>query len=178
MSSMETNKVSYPYLPEGRTIMYVSEGNELMKQAKEVACTSSTDRRMPTGAVIVSVSDNVVVSKESKKAPITNTKLLAFHKKHCLRRIFNVPSVQKYWLCPGCAGGDHHAEYRASEKLIKNGFDKKDQFDLYLWGHWWACKDCWGEMVKIPIRNVYLQEGSEILFNEKAEGNVIGHQLD
>jgi len=175
---MKTPKVIYPYLPEGQTIMYAPKSNEFIREAKRVAFLYSTDRRMPTGAIVVRSNDNHIVAQESNKAPIKNPKLLAFHKKYCIRRIFKIPSGQKYWMCPGCAGGDHHAEYRASKKLIKNGFNKGDQFDLYLWGHWWACQDCWSKMLEIPIRNLFLLEGSEILFNEKAEGNIVGHQLD
>jgi hypothetical protein len=65
-----------------------------------------------------------------------------------------------------------------SKKLINQNFDKSDQFDLYLWGHWWACKDCWGKMLEIPIHNVYLMEGSEVFFNERDPKNIIGHQFD
>ncbi|MEK7572559.1 MAG: hypothetical protein AAB493_01750 [Patescibacteria group bacterium] len=175
---MKTPEVIYPYLPEGHTIMYVSGNNEFIREAKRLAFLYSTDRRMPTGAVIVRSGDNAIVAKESSKASIKNSKLLAFHKKYCIRRFLKIPSGQKYWMCPGCAGGNRHAEYRASEKLIKNGFNKDGQFDLYLWGHWWACKDCWSKMLEIPIRYVFVLEGSEILFNEKVEGNIIGHQLD
>ena len=178
---METNtkkEIVYPYLPEGRTILYVSKDNQFMKEAKEVARNESTDKRSSTGAVIVRARDNVVVSKDANKAPLTSESLINLHKKYCIRRILRIPSGKKYWLCPGCAAGDHHAEYRASKKLIKQGFDKSDQFDLYLWGHWWACKDCWGKMIEVPIRNVYVMEGSEIVFNEKDSNNIIKHKFD
>lgn len=172
------NNVIYPYLPEGRIILYVPENNQFMQEAKKIAKEESTDKRISTGAVIVSVRDNIIVSKDANKAPLTSENLINLHKKYCFRRIFKIPSGKKYWLCPGCAAGDHHAEYRASKKLIKQGFDKNDQFDLYLWGHWWACKDCWGKMIEVPIRNLYLMEGSEILFNEKNPNNIIGKQFD
>ena len=104
-----------------------------MKEAKNVAWKQSTDRRFSTGAVIV--CDGVVVSSSANQAPLTSKILINLHKKYCLRRIFKIPSGKKYWVCPGCAGGDHHAEYRASEKLIKRGYDKNKKYDLYLWGH-------------------------------------------
>lgn len=178
METLTKKDIKYPYLPEGRTLFYALKDNEFIKQAKEVAKKESTDRRFSTGAVIVRNSDNSVVSRASNKAPLTSNYLINLHKKYCIRRIFGIPSGQKYWMCPGCAAGDHHAEYRASKKLIKNGFNKNDQFDLYLWGHWWACKDCWGKMIEVPIRNVYVMEDSEILFNEKSDKNIIGHQFD
>lgn len=178
---METNtkkEIVYPYLPEGRTILYVPENNPFMQEAKEVARKESTEKRFSTGAVIVRVRDSVVVSKGANKASLTSESLINLHKKYCIRRILGIPSGQKYWLCPGCAAGDHHAEYRASKKLIKQGFDKSDQFDLYLWGHWWACKDCWDKMIEVPIRNLYVMEGSEVLFNEKDPNNVIKNKFD
>ncbi|MFA6999576.1 MAG: hypothetical protein WC241_00495 [Candidatus Paceibacterota bacterium] len=182
---METNnkneigkKIEYPYLPEGRTILYVPKDNQFMQEAKEVARKESTEKRFSTGAVIVRVRDDVVVSKGANKASLTNESLINLHKKYCIRRILGIPSGKKYWLCPGCAAGDHHAEYRASKKLIKQGFDKSDQFDLYLWGHWWACKDCWDKMIEVPTRNLYVMEGSEVLFNEKDPNNVIKNKFD
>lgn len=177
---METKekKIEYPYLPEGREIFYVPADNEFMKAAKEVARNESTDKRFSTGAVVVRVSDNSIVAKDANKAPLTNSRLIDLHKKYCVRKLLKIPSGQKYWLCPGCAAGDHHAEYRASKKLIKKGYDKNDQFDLYLWGHWWACTDCWGKMLEIPIRNLYVMDNSEILFNEKHPDNITKNKFD
>lgn len=177
---METTQktIVYPYLPEGRTILYASADNSFMREAKEVARKESTDKRFSTGAVVVSVRDGVIVSKDANKAPLISEKLINIHKEYCIRKMLKIPSGHKYWLCPGCAAGDHHAEYRASKRLIKQGYDKTDQFDLYLWGHWWACADCWGKMLEIPVRNVYVMEGSEILFNEKDPNNITKHKFD
>lgn len=169
--------IKYPYLPKGKTILYVPADNKFMVIAKEIAHNESTDKRFSTGAVIVRVSDNSIVVKDANKAPLTSEKLINLHKKYCVRKLLKIPSGQKYWLCPGCAAGDHHAEYRASKKLIKQGYNKTDQYDLYLWGHWWACADCWGKMLEIPIRNVYVMENSEILFNEKSPNNIIKNQF-
>lgn len=174
----QKSEIRYPYMPEGRTILYVPKDNKFMMEAKKIAKEKSTDKHISTGAVIVNVKNNNIVSKDANIAPLTNKYLINLHKKYCIRRILRIPSGQKYWICPGCAGGSNHAEYRASKKLIKQGFDKNDKFDLYLWGHWWACKDCWNKMLEIPIRNVYLLEGSEIFFNEKDNRNIIGYQFD
>ncbi len=170
--------IEYPYLPKGYTILYVPSDNKFIQEAKKVAYTNSTDKRFSTGAVIVNIKNEIIVSRGSNKSPLTNEKLINLHKKYCFRKLFNIPSGQKYWFCPGCAAGDHHAEYRASKKLIKKGFDKNDQFDLYLWGHWWICSECWAKMIEVPIRNVYVMEESEILFNEKNPNNIIKHKFD
>jgi deoxycytidylate deaminase len=47
-----------------------------------------------------------------------------------------------------------------------------------MWGHWWCCKPCWDNMIAAGIKNVYVIEGSEILFNKKDSSNIIGHQFD
>jgi deoxycytidylate deaminase len=173
---METNKkIASDYLPPGRTIKYVPLENQFMRAAEKEAWMHSTDRRMPTGAVVV--ANNNVVSRASNKAPLTNTKLLAIHKDFCIRRIFKIPSGEKYWLCPGCAGASYHAETRACKNIPKEFSGRKD-LDLYLFGHFWCCEPCWNSMISTGIRDVYLLENSKILFNEKAEGNIIGHQLD
>jgi len=50
--------------------------------------------------------------------------------------------------------------------------------DLYLWGHWWFCNDCWDVMNKARIKGVYLMEDSEILFNKDHPDNIIGRQFE
>ncbi len=164
--------MKYPYLPEGYTIKYVSGDNPFMQQAKEVAQTSN-EHHMPTGAV--AVHNGVVVSRASNKAPLTNKKLINLHKDYCFRRILKIKSGQSYWLCPGCASTHSHAETRASKITEAKGI--KD-FDLYLWGHYWACKDCWDAMIRAGVKNVFLLEGSEVFFNKEDPNNSIGKQFD
>ena len=171
---METNnEIKYPYLPEGHNIFYVDIDNTFMVQAKEVARLSN-DQQQPTGAVIV--FDGKVVSSASNKNPLTSARLIKLHKKYCIRHILKIPSGEKYWACPGCAGNESHAESRASKQLLQKGIPGKP-LDLYLWGHWWCCDICWNNMLKLPIENVYLLKGSEILFNAKNSNNILGHQF-
>lgn len=167
------NHIKYPYLPEGKRLFYVSADNEFILAAKELA-KNSNDQSTPTGAVIV--AGDKIVSSASNKTPLSNSFLKNLHKKHCIRRMFSVPSGEKYWLCPGCAKNSDHAEYRAVNLLPKQYKDRID-LDLYLWGHWWCCKPCWEQMLKAKIRNVYLLEDSEKLFNPKEPNNIIGKQF-
>ena len=166
-------KIEYPYLPEGHDILHVGMDNPFMAQAKEAARLSN-DQQQPTGAVIV--CDGKIIASDSNKNPLTSPKLIKLHKKYCIRHLLHIPSGQKYWVCPGCAKNESHAESRAAKKLLKDGFPDKP-LDLYLWGHWWCCDVCWGNMLKLPIRNVYLLEGSDKLFNAKDPDNILGKQF-
>ena len=173
---METKNIKYPYLPEGRSIEYVDSLNQYMSRAKEVARTSN-DQSFPTGAVIV--SNGKIIVEASNKTPLSNNFLKNLHKKHCIRRMFGVPSGQKYWLCPGCASHENHGEYRAAS-LLQKKFPQKinTEIDLYLWGHWWCCKPCWDKMIEVGVKKVFLLEGSEVLFDINNPENIMGKQFE
>jgi deoxycytidylate deaminase len=159
------NEIKYPYLPEGRTILYVPESNKYMFSARGVALTESTDKKISTGVVIVEGGGEIVASAANQSA-LQNKFLLETHKNWCIRKLFKIPSGEKYWLCPGCASHQNHGEYRAVAALQRK-FPQKTftNLDLYLWGHWWCCKPCWDKMIEAGVKNVYLMEGVEKLFN-------------
>ncbi len=173
---METKKIQYPYLPEGRDFMYVSEDNSYMREAKRVAFERATDRRYLAGAVIV-LNGNIV-GRGALRSRIKNKRLIKLHRGGwCVRRIFRVKTGEKYWLCPGCCAPRNHSEptaIRNAQRAEGNTIGA----DLYLWGHWWCCKDCWDAMISAGIKNVYLLEDSEILFNKGHPDNVIGRQFE
>lgn len=146
----------YPYLPEGRTIKYAAADNPFMKEAERVRNTMSTDLYHPTGAVVV--KDGMIIGRGANQSALKNKKLLEFHKNvFCLRRLFKVPSGQKYWACPGCSSSRHHAEPRAIKDALKKNASIEGA-DLYLYGHWWCCEPCWKAMIKAGIKHVYLVE--------------------
>ena len=153
-------KITYPYLPTGRTILYVPFSNTYILAAKETADKYSTDKKNPTGAVVVNQDGKILVSAANQSA-VKNKFLLDTHKHWCIRKFFKIKSGEKYWLCPGCASCKNHAEYRAANALIKMSLAKTDSNnDLYLWGHWWCCKPCWDKMIEANIKNVYLDASS------------------
>lgn len=161
---MQTKNIKYPYLPEGKIILYMPENNKYILVAKEIALTQSTDKKVPTGAVIVDEKGDILVTAANQSA-LKNQFLLNTHKNWCIRKFFKIPSGQKYWLCPGCASHKNHGEYRVVLALQKKFFQKVNtNLDLYLWGHWWCCKPCWDKMIEVGIRNVYLQEGIDKQF--------------
>ncbi len=174
MENNTKNTISYPFLPPGKKIEYVGIDDPYMLHAKEVA-RKSTDHAMPTGAVIT--CDGIIIAEASNKAALTNPTLIKLHKKYCIRRMCNIPTGKKYWACPGCASHENHGEYRAVLMALKKLPKEYDELDLYLWGHWWCCEPCWNKMFSIGIKRVFLLEKSEILFNNKEPGNIIGKQL-
>jgi len=168
--------IAYPYLPPERTINYVPSDHPWMHAAREFAREHATDRHMPTGAVIV--RDESILGSGANRVPITNAWLMRLHKERlCVRRALKIPSGEKYWLCPGCASSKEHAEARAVRDVIQKRHDARGA-ELYLWGHWWACKPCWDSLLSLGIERIYLMEGSERLFNHLHADNIIGRQFD
>ncbi|MFZ1019549.1 MAG: deaminase [Minisyncoccia bacterium] len=172
---METKDIKYPYLPAGKTILYVPESNPFIIEAKKTAFEQATDRRYIAGVVIV--LDGKVIGRGALHSGIKNKKLIELHQKGlCIRRMLKIKSGQKYWLCPGCAAPKNHSEPTAIRNAKKNGYNTNGA-DLYLWGHWWFCKDCWDAMISAGIKNVYLMADSENLFNLSSPKNIIGKQF-
>jgi deoxycytidylate deaminase len=154
--------IKYPYLPVGREFRYVEESNSFMQFAKKVCLEHSTDMNHPTGAVIV--KDNRIIGFAANRSALKNQMLVEWHSKGlCIRQLLRVRTGTKYWLCPGCASYKNHAERLAIRKAIEDGYDVRGA-DLYLYGHWWCCKDCWDIMINSGIKDVYLLKGSDKLF--------------
>ena len=103
---------------------------------------------------------------DNSESKLNNKKLINLHSKYCIRRIFKVPSGQKYWLCPGCATFKQHGESSAVHDALKKHNDTQGA-DLYLYGHWWCCQPCWDAMIKAGIKNVYLVDNAYELFARK-----------
>jgi len=141
----------------------------------EVARDLSSDAMQSTGVVIVKHGE--IVAKGANQSIIKNSRLQDIHRKGlCTRKFFKIKSGTKYWLCPGCSGFGSHAEARAIKDAERNNVDIREA-DLYLWGHWWCCKPCWDKMIEAGIKNVYLLEESEKLFNLSSASHVLGKQF-
>lgn len=161
-------------MPEGRMVRYVPADNAFMQEAEKVRNDHSTESKQPTGAVIVK-NDIVVAFGANKSRVRRGSWAYDLHQKYCIRKLFRVPSGTKYWLCPGCASHRDHAEARAVRDAHKRGVDASGA-DLYLYGHWWCCTPCWDAMIAAGIRDVYLLEGSDKLFDHTHTDTVIGEQ--
>ena len=163
---MQDKNIKYPYIPEGREILYVPESNLFIQEAKKFARENSLDKVMPNASIIV--KDGEIIGKGANGSN--------YHETHeCERVKQKMPTGQGYELCEGC-----HPKNHSEPKAIKNaqevGHDTNGA-DLYLWGHWWCCEPCWNAIISAGIKNVYHLEKSEILFNKENPGNIIGRQF-
>lgn len=158
--------IQYPYLPAGRTILYVGTDNPFMATARKYARENNTVKHI--GAAVV-VKDGKIIGRGSIGA--------GFHGQRdgCIREEMNVPTGTRYDLCEGC-----RYKYHSEASAIRDAKEKNEDMqggDLYLWGHWWACEPCWNAIQEAGIANVYLLEGSEKLFNKAHPDNIIGRQF-
>ncbi len=159
-------KIDYPYLPEDREIMYVAADNPFMREAREYARQNALDDTQKIGAVVV--KNGEVIGRGANGSD--------YHKTHeCERVKRGIPTGEQYELCEGCHP-KNHSEPRAIADAKKNDHDPQGA-DLYLWGHWWACEPCWNAMIAAGIKNVYMMEGSEKLFNKNHPDNLLGRQF-
>ena len=146
----ETGEVKFPYLPEGRKIVYVSLDNEFMAEAKSL-CDASGCAKQPTGAVIV--KNGKIIGRGSNAGEKVS---------ECPR--WNSPTGENYGPCKDVCKQEGHAEATAVKDMMKNQTDYEDA-DIYLYGHWWCCKGCWDAMIQGKIKNVYLLDKSWEMFN-------------
>lgn len=159
--------IQYPYLPEGREIKYVPLSNPFILLAKEFARKNSLDKVMPGAAVIVKEDKVIGIGANGSD----------YHEIHgCERVKQGCASGQGYELCEGCHP-KNHSEPSAIADALSNGFTAEGA-DIYLWGHWWCCESCWYAMIKAGISNVYLMDGSEILFCKEHPDNIVGRQFE
>lgn len=162
----EAKQVAYPYLPEGRTIQYVPKADLYMQMARTIAKEQSKDKTMPGAAVIV--QNGIVIGMGANGS--------AYHETHgCERVRRGCKSGEGYDLCEGCSPKNHSEPTAIRDAKSKN--HETCGADLYLWGHWWFCKNCWAAMIPAGIKNVFLLEGSEVLFNKEKPGNIVGKQF-
>jgi deoxycytidylate deaminase len=147
---MYTSPKAQPYLPDGRNVQYVPEDNSFMARARELCSGNQFFCKQPTAAVIVK-GKKIVAEGVNGDEP-----RLAF----CPRQVLDCKTGQGYEFCPGCQPRNH-GEGTAIRKSDDQGLASAD---LYLYGHWWCCKQCWDEMIAAGIKNVYLVERATELF--------------
>jgi deoxycytidylate deaminase len=155
---------AYPYLPSGRTILYVAAENPFMQAARAYSLEHSLDDAVKTGSSIV--KNNMIIGLGANGSEYHKTQV-------CERVRQSAPTGTGYELCEGCHP-KNHSEPRAIENARERGFVTEGA-DLYLWGHWWACEPCWKAIIDAGIVNVYLLEGSERLFNKNHPDNILSH---
>jgi len=163
-----TNKINYPYLPTGKKIEYVTLDNKFMKIARNFALSNLINKSLPITGSVITKEDKVLGFGASGGE---------YHKKiGCERVKQGCPPNQGYELCEGCQYKNHSEQVAIRDAYKKGNYIQNA--DLYLWGQWWSCKSCWQEMINAGIKNVFLLENSEILFNRENPNNIIGKHFD
>lgn len=164
-------EIVYPYLPEGRVIDYVATTDKFIGLAKAFARAQSLDKQMPCATVIV--KDGLVIGIGANGS--------IHHEVHgCDRVRRGCKSGEGYDLCEGCNPVSHSEAKAIRNALNLDAGSKYNLRDarLYLWGHWYCCKDCWDKMIDVQIGEVCLMHGSQVLFNKEVEGNIVGRQFE
>lgn len=142
--------IVYPYLPSGREILYVPEDDVCMFIAKEASVASGCVKQ-PTGAAVVGWNSVIGVGSNAGRRV-----------EECPR--WGSPTGENYGPCKTVCRQESHAEVSALRDALNKGHMVSGA-DLYLYGHWWCCKDCWDKMIAAGIRRVYLAERSWEIFN-------------
>ena len=144
-----------PFLPKNQNLYQTEDANTFMQAAKKVALEQTSDLKHPTGAVIV--KNNKIIGKGANFS--------IYHKENgCERKKLKCKSGEGYELCEGC-----HPHFHAEATAIRDVLSKNkttENCDLYLWGHWWCCQDCWAKITKAKISRVFLNEDSVKLFKK------------
>lgn len=164
---METKNIKYPYIPAGRVILYVPETDKYMAMAREYAKKYRSNLAQPGAAVVVKNGEVLGIGSIGNNPA---------HIAGCVRVKLNMPTGVGYDLCEGCTP-KFHSEPSAVRDAKEKGNDTNGA-DLYLWGHWWCCEPCWNAMIDAGIKNVYLLQDSEMLFNRESPSNILGKQFE
>lgn len=156
--------VDFPYLPKDRTILYVPLKNPYLQEAKKTAEELMTCSWWPTGAVVV---------KNEKVIGRGNNWSDGEFVPPCARYLNKCETGEGYDLCVKfCKNKSFsHAEFIAVENAVKNGNDPNGA-DVYLFGHWWACKACWDKMIEHGIKNLYLLKNAREIFTHEARAKL------
>jgi deoxycytidylate deaminase len=142
--------IEYPYLPSSRGILYVPENHACMYVAKIISRGSGCVKQ-PTGAVVVSGVEIIGMGTNAGKRV-----------EECPR--WGSPTGENYGPCRSVCMQEGHAEVMAIRNALSLGHEVTGT-DLYLYGHWWCCEDCWRKIISAGIKRVFLMENSWELFN-------------
>lgn len=148
--------IKYPYTAPGKTYKYVAPDNEFMLAAK-AAAEGHGCRKHATSAVVV--KNGEIVYRASNAGTFV---------KVCPRVYKDYKTGEGYRFCQEYCGQQGHSEVLIVEQARAEGVDLTGA-ELYLYGHWWVCQNCWDHLLSAGIEDVYLQKNSEVDFNLEAK---------
>lgn len=142
-----------PYLPKNRKILYVSPDNGFMGEATKMLANSGCIKQ-PTAAVVV------------KRGKIIGRGVNAGKRVEvCPRVVHNCPTGTGYEWCKTVCEQEGHCEIVAIRNTLSNGNNPKGA-SMYLDGHWWVCKPCWDEIIRVGIVRVFLRKDAMELYKK------------
>ena len=152
MDGEETKRL--PYLPKNRKIIYINADNRFIGEATKMLALGSGCAKQPTAAVIVKNGEIIGRGVNAgKKVDV------------CLRVIHNCPTGTGYEFCKTVCEQEGHCEVVAIHDALKKGNNPKGA-SIYLDGHWWVCKPCWDEIIKVGISRVFLRKDAMELYKK------------
>ncbi len=84
----------------------------------------------------------------------------------CTREDIGLHDGEGYERCPYCAPGSH------AERLVCEGVDAQG-CDVYVYGHFYFCEPCQEALNRAGVKDWYVLDNSQMLFNKKDPGCVI-----
>jgi len=153
----------YQYLPEGGEIFLADESNPFLREACRFALEHAGS--LEHFHAVVLVKDDKVIGRGSIGQ--------GWHAENgCHRK--KVKSG--FYDCKGCHH-TNHSEAKAISDAHAQGFDPQGA-DLYLWGHWWFCENCWDKMIAAGVRRAVVLDTANILFDkyDHVEENVVKNE--
>jgi len=145
--------------------LFAENDNEFIELAKQSAIDYSLTSIFPIG-IVAEKNGNVIARAGNGNGYHESNLNTPKHRKGCIRRFLNderekeglekFKSGEGFELCPGCHT-DSHAEANLVKEAKKiNRYDDLNGANVYMYGHFWCCRDCWQKMLDAGIKNVYL----------------------
>ncbi len=153
------------YFQDQRFYKYTESDDEFMDTAKQSAIDYSLTSVFPIG--IIAEKDGAIIIKAGNGNGYHEKNLSTpNHRKGCVRRYLNderereglgkFKSGEGFELCPGCHT-DSHAEANLIKKAVEIGkYSDLNGANIYMYGHFWCCRDCWKKMIDANIKSVFL----------------------
>ncbi len=157
---MPSSVPQYPHLPHNRTFSFVSLTHPMMQAARDAAKQKSGCSWWQTGAVIV--KDGTILGRganEGQWQPL------------CPRYEQGCGTGEGYELCKNICKQTGHAETTAIDDCLGQN-NNPAHADLYLFGHWWCCENCWNTIIHHNISTVFLLKDAHTIFTRESRTRV------
>ncbi len=153
------------YFQNTKFYKFIESDNKFIEMAKQSAIDYSLTSIFPIG--IIAEKDGLIIAKAGNGNGYHENNLdTPGHRKGCIRRYLNderekiglekFKSGEGFELCPGCHTNSHAEANLINEAKKINRFSDLKGANIYMYGHFWCCKDCWRKMINAGIKDVFL----------------------